>query len=249
MPYESLRIPTNDGLTLDAWFVPEKGAERTAIICHGAGANKGNFVWFLGPFAHRGYNVVFFDFRAHGQSEGRVTTWGVQEYRDVLAVVEWLKSNRPAQCRQIVGLGSSQGSLALAQAAAVETRIDAIVLDSPFVSPRDLMHYHAERLPWIGPLAADYLLWWMTLQTDVDFFDVSAEKAVGQLNGRPVLIIHGEDDIGMPKEHAQRLYDAATGPREIWFGPGPHSNIVTTDPSGYETQLHTFLDEHLPPTN
>ena len=111
LPYETIRIPTSDGLVLEGWFVPQAGADRTMVICHGAGANKGNFIWFLWPFADKGYNIVLFDFRAHGRSGGRTTTYGIRERLDVVAVVDWLKRERPTCARQIVGLGSSQGSL------------------------------------------------------------------------------------------------------------------------------------------
>lgn len=247
MPFDHVRIPTADGLTLDGWFIPEAGAERTIVICHGAGANKGNFIWFLGPLANRGYNVLFFDFRAHGGSDGRTTTYGIREQNDVLAAVQWLKLNRPNQSRRIVGLGSSQGSLALALAAAREPRIDAIVLDSPFVSPRELQRATSTRFPVVGPLLGDWFLGAMSLQTGTDFFDVSAEQAVRDMGPRPLMVVHGDDDFVMPKSHSQRLYDAASGPRELWFGPGPHSNIITDAPSEYADRLFTFLDRCLGP--
>lgn len=140
MPYESVHIPTTDGLTLDGWFIPEAGADRTILICHGAGANKGNFIWFL------------------------------------------------------------------------------------------------------GPLLGDYVLAAMSLQAGTSFFDVSAESSVRQMGTRPVMVIHGNADPAMPTDHAQRLYDAALGPREIWFGPGPHSNIITTVPDEYARRVFEFLD-------
>ncbi|HOW18024.1 MAG TPA: hypothetical protein PLC79_03225 [Phycisphaerae bacterium] len=77
-PFEHIRFPTADGLTLDGWFIPETGARRTILICHGAGANKGNFIWFLAPLMNRGYNFMFFDFRAHGSSDGRMATYGIR---------------------------------------------------------------------------------------------------------------------------------------------------------------------------
>lgn len=245
MSFESVSIPTADGLMLDAWFVPEPGATRTIVVCHGAGANKGNFVLFLPPLTRHGYNVVFFDFRAHGSSGGRRTTYGIRERTDVVAVVDWLKRERPAQSERIVGLGSSQGAMALALAAAEEPRIDAIVLDSPFISPRELAHHHARRVPVFGPLLADILLAEMSAQTGTNFFTASAERAVARLGDRPVMVIHGDKDIGMPASHARRLYDAAAGPREIWFGPGPHSNIITTVPGEYGERMFEFLDAHL----
>jgi len=249
IPYQSVKIPTVDGLWLDGGFIPEKGAERTILICHGAGANKGNFVWFLAPLRGEGYNVMFFDFRGHGSSEGRVTTYGVREKLDVLAAVKWLKEKRTEQSKRIVGLGSSLGSMALALAAAEELRIDAVVMDSPFASPRSLLHSHARLVPVVGPVVSDWLLLLVSSQTGTDFFDVSAERAVSSLGERPVFIVHGDKDMLMPAEYAKRLYEAAKGPKTIWFGPGPHSNIITTVPSKYKKRLFTFLEKHLGPVD
>jgi fermentation-respiration switch protein FrsA (DUF1100 family) len=245
--FDAVRIPTADGLTLDGWFIPAAGAERTILVCHGAGANKGNFLFFLDGLPGQGYNVAFFDFRAHGASDGRTATYGIRERADVRAAVDWLKRERPEQSRVIVGLGSSQGSMALALAAAEDPRIDAVILDSPFVSPRELLQEQARRVPVVGPVAADWLLALASLQTWTNFFDASAERAVGALGNRPVLIIHGDGDFVMPRSHAQRLYDAARGPRELWFGPGAHSNIVTADPQEYRRRVTEFLDKSLGP--
>ncbi len=243
--YEHIRIPTRDGLMLDGWFIPESPpSERTIVICHGAGANKGNFVWFLGPLAHHGYNVLFFDFRAHGASDGRVTTYGIRERRDVIAAIDWLKKNKPLESRQLVGLGSSQGSMALALAAAEDVRIDAVVLDSPFVSPRALVQERARAVAVVGPLVGDLLLAEASLQTGTSFFNASAEDAVKAIGPRPVMVIHGDQDFMMPRSHAQRLYDAAKGPRAIWFGPGPHSNIITEAPGEYARRVFQFLEEN-----
>lgn len=243
--FERFRTTTDDGVELDGWFVPQPGATRCIVVCHGAGANKGNFVWFLPPLMYRGYNVVFFDFRAHGASDGRTCTYGLIEQRDVRAVVDWLKRTRPAQAEKIVGLGSSQGAMALALAAASEPRIDAVILDSPYVGPRELAHHHLGRIPLLGPVYASLVLWNMSWMSGADFLETSAETAVASLGKRPALVIHGADDVLMPAAHAQRLYDAARGPKSIWFGPGPHSNIVTTDSDGYAQRVFAFLDEHL----
>ncbi len=245
LDFEPVRFATADGLTLDGWFIPDRGARRTILICHGAGANKGNFVWFVGPLRGQGYNVLMFDFRAHGASDGRLATYGIREEVDVLAAVEWLKRERPAQSELIVGLGSSQGAMALALAAAHDQRIDALVLDSPFTGPRNLMRDNAAALPIIGPLLADWCLALASAQTGTNFFSPSAEQAVAAMGNRPIFVVHGSEDIIMPATHSTRLHAAASGPRELWMGPGPHSNIITTVPDEYARRLFTFLDAHL----
>jgi alpha-beta hydrolase superfamily lysophospholipase len=53
------------------------------VICHGAGANRGNFIDFLSVFHTRGYNSLIFDARGHGDSDGHTCTFGLYETRDV----------------------------------------------------------------------------------------------------------------------------------------------------------------------
>jgi len=133
----------------------------------------------------------------------------------------------------------------MALAAADDPRIDAVILDSPFTSPRDLMRENAGIVPVLGPLLADLLLAEVSLQTWTDFFNASAEQAIRRMEPRPVMVIHGDGDFVMPRAHAQRLYDAAQGPRAIWFGPGPHSNIITEAPGEYAARLFEFLEANL----
>lgn len=248
--YESVRIPTRAGGELDAWFVPSLPnvghlgdvSPHTLVICHGAGANKGNFIWYLPALMNHGWNTVLFDFRAHGASSGRVCSYGLNEKDDVIAVVDWLRRERSEQARRIAGLGSSLGAMALARAAAEDERISAVVLDSPFISPRALAERQLARVPVLGPVFADLVLAEMSWLTGADFLHDGAEAAVRAIGPRPVFVIHGEEDVLMPREHSQRLYDRASGRREIWFGPGPHSNIVTTVPDEYAERVFKFLD-------
>jgi fermentation-respiration switch protein FrsA (DUF1100 family) len=36
----------------------------------------------------------------------------------------------------------------------------------------------------------------------------------------PLLIVHGDQDTFFPVDHAQRLYDCARDPKELWIIPG-----------------------------
>lgn len=240
LEYEHVRVERAAGGALDAWFVPARGADRTIVICHGAGANKGNFIWFLPVLAHHGWNLVLFDFRAHGASSGRVCTFGITEKDDVRAIIDWLKRERAAEARVVVGLGSSLGAMALIRAAAEDSRVAAVVLDR-FVSQREIALHHTRHVPLLGAGLTYATLSWMSLLAGADFLGTSAEAAVAAFGDRPLLVVHGADDVLMPAAHSQRLYDAARGPREIWFGPGPHSNILTTAPDEYSERLFDFL--------
>src|SRR5436305_2013193 len=82
-------------------------------------------------FQQAGYNVLCFDFRAHGLSAGRFTSVGQHETRDVLGAVDYLRS-RSAEVdpTRIAVIGFSMGAVATIKAAARCPDIAAVVADS-----------------------------------------------------------------------------------------------------------------------
>ena len=85
LAYEAVRLGTADGLGLAGWLVPAGAARGNVLFCHGHGRNRGQGLSLL-PTLHRlGLNVLAFDFRGHGDSDGRTATFGRREVQDVLA--------------------------------------------------------------------------------------------------------------------------------------------------------------------
>jgi len=240
-PLEEVSFVTDDGLRISGWYLPDRQSESTVIICHGAGANKGNFIDFLGVFYGQGYNSLIFDFRSHGESEGHTSTFGLYETADVKAAVDWLKRERPERARHVYALGSSMGAMGLVRAAAKDPRIEAVILDSCFASAPQLVHQHAARLPGVGRLFADAGLAAASLHAGRSLWELDAVEAVAEISPRPVLLIHGREDWLIPPVNMAILFDAAREPKDQWLGPGPHSNIMTTDFDGYQKRVIRFL--------
>ena len=92
LAHEIVEFCTADGVRLKGWFIPAVGVESgcTIIFCHGWGANRGEMLrasWFL---AEKGFNLLYFDFRASGESKGSVSSVGYLETRDFDAAYEFL---------------------------------------------------------------------------------------------------------------------------------------------------------------
>lgn len=238
---ETVTFATDDGLRLSGWFLAEDGSDATVVICHGAGANKGNFAAFLHLFAGEGYNALICDFRGHGESDGHTLTFGLYESRDVKAAVDWLRRERPDAARHVYGLGSSMGAMALARAAADDPRIEAVVLDSCFTSASLLAEQHLGS-GIAGRTVGTLVLGAMSLHAGRSFRALDARPALARLAPRPVLLIHGDADRLIPPVNLDILHDAAAAPREKWLGPGPHSNVLTEDFYGYQQRVLAFLN-------
>lgn len=242
MKIQTVSFQTADGLTLSGWFLPERGSDSTVVICHGAGANKGNFIGFLTLFYTQGCNALIFDFRGHGESDGHTSTFGLFESRDVIAAVDWLKRERPGRAVHVFGLGSSMGAMALARAAAEDTRIEAVVLDSCFVSARRFVSDHLRGLPLAGGLITDLALAGVSLHAGRSFWQLDATEAVRRISPRPILLIHGADDQMIAPAQMDDLFAIAGQPKSKWLGPGPHSNVLAVDFENYQKRVVEFFN-------
>ena len=85
-PFRSL-----DGLLLDGYLVQREHAEGNLVLCHGYRSTKEFMYGYIEMFPQ--LNILLFDFRAHGQSEGKVTSIGCHEYKDVLAAAHFMKKH------------------------------------------------------------------------------------------------------------------------------------------------------------
>src|SRR4028118_415902 len=92
--YEEVWLPSTDGVRLKAWWIPNGGSDRAAILIHGWGGDKSDeHLPKTLPVYHReGYNVLAIDLRAHGESDGGRRTLGYRETRDALGALAGVKN-------------------------------------------------------------------------------------------------------------------------------------------------------------
>ncbi|MBI3968149.1 MAG: alpha/beta hydrolase, partial [Chloroflexi bacterium] len=121
------------GVRLAGWFVPGR-SPKTVILVHGTPAERSSLLELgRGPRA-RGFSLLFYDQRAHGQSGGEVTTLGYLEPHDLLGAVDYLRSRSDTANQPIGALGVSLGAASVIGAAALSPEIRAVAADSLFAS-------------------------------------------------------------------------------------------------------------------
>ena len=250
--YEPVSFETEDGITLKGWFVtpPRRRAQASAvIICHGVGANKSDFTELAVSLSRRGYYVLLFDFRAHGESGGKRTSLGYREQRDVIAALHYLKTRHEVDQARIGIYGFSMGGATAILTAAGHGGFAAIVVDSAFSSLRDQARdaitgfYHLPSFPFLQLSVLGYELYFQTSVKNVSPVSV-IEKAAPV----PLLIIAGEGDSLIPAENGRRLFAAAGEPKELWIIPGAdHGGTLAAAGRTYEKKVGAFFDRYLSP--
>lgn len=234
LAFDDLTLTTSDGLALAAWYVPYPFAAGTALFCHGNAGNMSDRLVTIRTVHALGYNVLIFDYRGYGRSEGSPNEEGT--YLDAEAAWRYLTQTRGASPQRLVFIGRSLGG-AVAIELATRHEPAALVVESTFTRLADVAAVHYR---------------WVPVRILTRYRYDSAAKVAGLRC--PKLFLHATDDELVPIELGRRLYEAAAPPKRFVETPGSHNSGGFTYSARYTEQLGAFLSavlggqtDHAPP--
>ena len=215
--YREVEFNSADGVKLSGWYLPRENSPVTIIYCHGLFRSRLEMLERAEKFSQEGYAGLLMDFRSHGKSGKAMTSMGYLERFDIIGAVRYLKDSLRIQTPVVV-YGVSMGAAAALLAAADDSVIAGLIIDSSFLSFDETITHHAKlffKLPQF-PVASALIMFtkWRVGFNSADF---DLRHAVQKIGDRPILFIAGGADTRMPPEIAKTLYDAS---------PSTHKNIV-----------------------
>jgi dipeptidyl aminopeptidase/acylaminoacyl peptidase len=248
---ETIQVSSFDGAKLSGWFFRMQNANGSSVILlHGSGDNRAGMLGFVPIFLRHQYNVLVPDSRAHGQSGGKLTTFGINESRDLNRWVDWLSGQGDSGC--VYGLGESMGAAILLEALPNEPRFCAAVAESPFSSLREVAYDRmGQRLGGgarIGrtvfrPLVSEAFLD-ARLQYGIDLRKASPVNAAASTQVS-VLLIHGTEDYNIPLRHCEAILKNHSGVMEFWQVPGAgHTGAFGQRPEEFERRVTDWFSRY-----
>lgn len=249
LPVRDVSFTASDGVRLRGWLAIANPHAATILLVHGF---KGSRAGML-PWAHflyqAGYNVLLFDGRGCGQSDGWGIGLGATEPNDVIGAVRYLEGRADLTNKHYGALGISLGAGIVLQAAAREPALVAIVADSAWADERAQIDRMGSAL--IGPLALPLLPYEPALVNALigaHLEDASPRAAIGQIAPRAVFLIHSADDRNAltPLAGEAQLYAAAAQPKQQWIAPsGGHVGALAAYPAEYTQRVLAFFARYL----
>jgi pimeloyl-ACP methyl ester carboxylesterase len=242
--YEDVSFKTRTGdITLKGWFLPGVKEQVIAFV-HGGFQNRidknTDTPGLARALVEKGYNVLLFDLRGRGESEGRGITLSNID-ADIGGVIDYLKS-RGFKTEDICLLGFCSGAT---EACIYGSRNDvgSLILDGCFIDAGTMVVRQAQyvHLPgWVarifipGGTFFTYALY--------GFHRIDAISVIHDVKC-PILFIHEENDPFTTREETERLFSRAVNPaKRIWEASGAiHSQGFIVHPQEYIQTVDDFL--------
>ncbi|HXY30702.1 MAG TPA: alpha/beta fold hydrolase [Gemmatimonadaceae bacterium] len=203
----------------------ERARERPLVLAfHG---NADLAVWRL-PWAEElrsraGVTVVLAEYRGYGGLPGEPSVAGVR--RDAAAIAGALRTSAASSAAKIILYGHSLGSAVATELAAElgPACVDALILEAPFTSARDMARVVAPSLSW---------LWRSISRVPYDTADLVARLDL------PVWVTHGERDWVVPLRMGRAVHRAARRPGALLVVPqAGHNDVAEVGGESYWSWL------------
>jgi len=243
---EDFVVTAQDGVLLRGWKV--RAADPNGdwvLLLHGRSQNRLSMIRYAGFLLGSGYSVVMMDARAHGESGGTIATYGHVERYDERSIVDALTAAEHPQ--HIFAMGESMGAAVALQSAAIDPRIEAVIAEGAFRNLHEVFFDYAglRVSAFLGKTffrpAAMLAVHETEHQVGFRLDEVSPEESVAA-RSFPVLLISGLRDHNVPKRHAEAIFLAASGPKELWLVPkARHQKAMETAPEEFQSRVLRFF--------
>ncbi|MBI2542441.1 alpha/beta fold hydrolase [Candidatus Woesearchaeota archaeon] len=239
LKYEEVSFKSTDGIKLSGWLIPNNKTKSAIIVMHGYPADKANLLE-IAEFLAKDFNVFLFDFRSFGNSEGRYTTAGYLEKKDLLGAIKYLEKEKNMAEIGLYGF-SLGGAVALM---AKHDNVKAVVTDSAYAKLTNMVeHMYGMFFIFKYPLAYLTKLYGL-LFLNINIGDASPADSIKHLE-IPILIIHAEKDSQIPVNEAYLLHDA-NKKAELWIvEDADHGMTHSVNPEKYEKKVIGFFKESI----
>ena len=242
LPVQEIHFTATDGIHLAGWLAIASADAPTIILVHGfKGRREDMLPWARFLYASGKYNVLLYDSRGCGESEGWGITLGAREPDDVLGAVRYLQQRTDIHNKHFGALGISLGAGIVLLVAAREPALRATVADSAWIDE----HAQTGRMDQLGFLPLlPYESTLVDSMIGANLADTQPLREISHIAPRAVMLIHSADDQNTttPLSGERQLYQAAQAPKEEWIAPsGGHVGALNAHPDEYKQRvLHFF---------
>jgi len=228
------------------WFFPGLRGAPTIVLLHGYESSRGELLTLVSALQDHQYNAFVFDFAAHG-SNGGLTTFGYREADEVRAAIETLARRNDLDLRRFGIWGYNLGAYAGLREAEKDQRVRALVLDSVYDSPMQMVKVGVDKT---GVGGFPFMV--KSAQTCFELLnykykdDPPISTKLEAMAGVPMLFIQASDDPELSSITHEMFLKAPESREQVIIPHGNFVNLPDDEKRIYENGVVTFFLTRLP---
>ncbi len=221
------------------------GSRRAVILIAGRMESLLYSYFFAEPYRAAGYNVLVIDNRAHGESDGILSSLGCREYKDILNWAKLLHDSLGNDTVFLHGIciGCSTALYTLTSRNCPDYLCGMAAEGMYRTFAVSLTKHFEERNKPMFPLG--YItMFYLRLFAGANVLTDGPYKRILKLH-KPLLMLHSREDPYSIPQYAQELYDSCPSKQKrlVWFPHGGHSRLRIVDTEGYDAAIRAFLND------
>ena len=232
----------------DGWFFPGLKTAPTIILCPGYESSRGELLTLASALQDQQYNVLVFDFSAHGTSGGR-STLGLQEVGELRAAMNAVANRGDVDVNRFGLWGVNLGAYVALAEATGDPRVRAIAAESPYGHPDEMVALQVSRsglgsFPFITRFS-QMIFGWLNRQ----YRNVPPLKTrMTKLSGVAQLYLESPDEPALAASTAE-LFSISSPPHElVVLQHGNYAGMLDDEKRNYENRIVSFFLVNLPPS-
>lgn len=242
--YENIVFHTKNKLAINAWYArPDSIAKGTVILFHGWLSNKSILLPEASEFLYDGYAVLLIDLRAHGNSEGKVTTIGIKESEEVKLAWDYIVAKGE---KHIFLYGISMGAVAVCKAISdFSLNPSGIIMEMPFESTQSIIQGKARAQGFqsfvIKPFSF-FVTFWMGVERSIAALQHKTANYVSKINC-PVLLQWGVNDEYVLRNETDKIFKAIASKNKklVVYENAGHESLLIKEPEKWRTEIEIFF--------
>ena len=205
--FSEVNFEVEEGVYVNALHFKVKNPKGVVFYSHGNAGNLNGWGWIADDFLAHNYNVLIYDYRSYGKSNGKLSEQNL--YHDADFIYRELLKTFDEQ--QVIVYGRSIGT-GVATYVALKQNPARLILESPYYNMPDLVKN-------IIPVIPGFLL----------RYKFRSDKMIGEVKC-PVLIFHGTDDEVIYYGSSLKLEKHfKSSDRLVTIEGGNHNNLDSFD--------------------
>ncbi len=233
LDYQSVEFAC-EGLRLHGWFFPTGGdAKGTVVHFHGNAGNMTSHFPHVAWMPAAGWNVLCFDYRGYGESQGKPTRQGT--VADGHAAIDYVAARPDVDSSRVLLFGQSLGGAVGTVVAAQRKDLRGVVIEGAFSNYRREAGFVCQQT-WFLAGAASALAGGL-ISAGLDPID-----HVASIAPTPMLFITGTADTICDYRQTLDLHVAAGEPKALWvIENGRHTSSLTETDGEGARRIDDFL--------